>query len=112
MDNPLISSQKSSDSGLQAVLHPLVLLTISDYITRHTLREQKGVIAGALLGQQNGREVTIEHAFECATKVEDGNFVLDATWFAQRLDQSASRPALDLHAKVADDKNKANSWML
>ncbi|KAF7523023.1 hypothetical protein G7054_g11912 [Neopestalotiopsis clavispora] len=99
MDNPLISSQKSSDSGLQAVLHPLVLLTISDYITRHTLREQKGVIAGALLGQQNGREVTIEHAFECATKVEDGNFVLDATWFAQRLDQMRTihkSPQLDL----------------
>lgn len=88
MENHLLSSQKSSDSGLQAVLHPLVLLTISDYITRHTLREQTGAIAGALLGQQNGREVTIEHAFECATKVQEGNTVLDAEWFAQRLDQS------------------------
>ncbi|ETS82758.1 hypothetical protein PFICI_04634 [Pestalotiopsis fici W106-1] len=99
MDNPLISSQKSSDSGLQAVLHPLVLLTISDYITRYTLREQKGVIAGALLGQQNGREVTIEHAFECATKAEDGNIVLDGHWFAQRLDQMRTihkSPQLDL----------------
>lgn len=99
MENPLLSSQKSSDSGLQAVLHPLVLLTISDYITRHTLREQKGVIAGALLGQQNGREVTIEHAFECATKVDNGNAVLDQTWFAQRLDQMRTihkSPQLDL----------------
>lgn len=99
MENPLLSSQKSSDSGLQAVLHPLVLLTISDYITRHTLREQKGVIAGALLGQQNGREVTIEHAFECATKAENGNAVLDQTWFAQRLDQMRTihkSPQLDL----------------
>jgi len=26
--NPLISTQKSSDSGLQVALHPLVLLTI------------------------------------------------------------------------------------
>lgn len=99
MENPLLSSQKSSDSGLQAVLHPLVLLTISDYITRHTLREQKGLIAGALLGQQNGREVTIEHAFECATKVDNGNAVLDQTWFAQRLDQMRTihkSPQLDL----------------
>lgn len=88
MENPLLSSQKSSDSGLQAVLHPLVLLTISDYITRHTLREQTGVIAGALLGQQNGREITIEHAFECATNIQDGNVMLDAAWFSQRLDQS------------------------
>lgn len=60
--NPLISNQSSE---LQAVLHPLVLLSISDYITRHTLREQEGPIVGGLMGQHNGREVTIEHAFDC-----------------------------------------------
>lgn len=87
--NPLLSSQKSSDSGLQAILHPLVLLTISDYITRHTLRAQKGPIVGALLGQQNGRDITIEHAFEVATKVDQsGNIVLLNGWFDMRLDQS------------------------
>ena len=67
MEDSLLSAQKSSDSGLQAVLHPLVLLTISDYITRHTLRQLKGPIVGALLGQQKGREITIEHAFEAGT---------------------------------------------
>ncbi|TRX98773.1 hypothetical protein FHL15_000115 [Xylaria flabelliformis] len=97
--NPLLSTQKSSDSGLQAVLHPLVLLTISDYITRHTLREQHGPIVGALIGQQNGREVTIEHAFECATRAKDGEVVLDDDWFEQRLGQMKtihSAPQLDL----------------
>ncbi|KID85453.1 Mov34/MPN/PAD-1 [Metarhizium guizhouense ARSEF 977] len=86
--NPLISNQKSSQ--VQAVLHPLVLLTISDYITRHTLRKQKGPIVGALLGQQNGREITIEHAFEChvreAPEVE-GGYLLDASKFGARLEQ-------------------------
>ncbi|KAI3331561.1 COP9 signalosome-like protein subunit 6 [Xylariaceae sp. AK1471] len=97
--NPLLSIQKSSDSGLQAVLHPLVLLTISDYITRHTLRQQPGPVVGALIGQQNGREVTIEHAFECATVAKDGNVILDADWFEQRLGQMKiihSSPQLDL----------------
>ncbi|KAI1763731.1 hypothetical protein GGR53DRAFT_467010 [Hypoxylon sp. FL1150] len=97
--NPLISSQKSSDSGVQAVLHPLVLLTISDYITRHTLRAQEGPIVGAMIGQQNGREITIEHAFECATVVKDGNVLLQADWFGQRLDQMKAMhksPQLDL----------------
>ncbi|KAI0598303.1 COP9 signalosome complex subunit 6 [Biscogniauxia sp. FL1348] len=97
--NPLLSSQKTSDSGLQAVLHPLVLLTISDYITRHTLRDQPGPIVGALIGQQNGREVTIEHAFECATLAQDGEIRLDAEWFKQRLDQMKiihKSPQLDL----------------
>jgi COP9 signalosome complex subunit 6 len=87
--NPLLSTQKSSDSGLQVALHPLVLLTISDYITRHTLRNQKGPVVGALLGQQNGREITIEHAFECLLLVNDENqTVLHKAWFEDRLQQS------------------------
>ncbi|EXF77729.1 signalosome subunit [Colletotrichum fioriniae PJ7] len=86
--NPLISNQKSSE--LQAVLHPLVLLTISDYITRHTLRSQQGPIVGALLGQQNGREITVEHAFDCHTipKPEvEGGYLLDTGRFGARLEQ-------------------------
>jgi COP9 signalosome complex subunit 6 len=86
--NPLISTQKSSDSGLQVALHPLVLLTISDYITRHTLRQQKGPVVGALLGQQNGREITIEHAFECLLAEAEDEIVLNQTWFEERLQQS------------------------
>ncbi|KAI1363004.1 COP9 signalosome-like protein subunit 6 [Xylaria arbuscula] len=94
--NPLLST---SDSSLQAVLHPLVLLTISDYITRHTLREQPGPIVGALIGQHNGREITIEHAFECATKADGHDVSLDPDWFGQRLAQMKtihSSPQLDL----------------
>ncbi|KAM0389612.1 hypothetical protein ACHAQC_008267 [Fusarium culmorum] len=80
--NPLLSNQKGSE--LQAVLHPLVLLTISDYITRHTLRQQEGPIVGVLLGQQNGREITIEHAFEAHTRQEpsvQGGYLLDGDRF-------------------------------
>ncbi|GKU03951.1 signalosome subunit [Fusarium langsethiae] len=86
--NPLLSNQKSSE--LQAVLHPLVLLTISDYITRHTLRQQEGPIVGVLLGQQNGREITIEHAFEAHTRQEpsaQGGYLLDGNRFSTRLEQ-------------------------
>lgn len=87
--NPLLSNQKGSE--LQAVLHPLVLLTISDYITRHTLRQQEGPIVGVLLGQQNGREITIEHAFEAHTRQEpsvQGGYLLDGDRFGTRLEQS------------------------
>jgi COP9 signalosome complex subunit 6 len=86
--NPLLSSQKSSDTSLQVALHPLVLLTISDYITRHTLRQQKGPIVGALLGQQNGREITIEHAFDCLLAEVEGDMILKPDWFEMRLQQS------------------------
>ncbi len=89
--NPLLSTQKSSDS-LQVALHPLVVLSISDYITRHTLRQQEGPVVGAILGQQNGREITMEHAFDCKTISQDGQTLLDSAWFGARLDQSMGPP--------------------
>ncbi|KAL1968937.1 hypothetical protein VTN77DRAFT_771 [Rasamsonia byssochlamydoides] len=97
--NPLISS-KPSDSGLHVQLHPLVLLTISDHITRHTARQQQGPIVGALLGQQQGREITLEYAFECQTITGPNDEVLlHHTWFEERVKQFKDvhkSPALDL----------------
>ncbi|KAJ6070443.1 hypothetical protein N7467_011762 [Penicillium canescens] len=93
-------SQKSSDSGLHIQLHPLVLLTISDQITRHAARQQRGPILGGLLGQQNGREITLEHAFECPVTCGLNNeTILPAAWFEERLQQFKDvhkDPALDL----------------
>ncbi|KAL9053143.1 MAG: hypothetical protein Q9162_004940 [Coniocarpon cinnabarinum] len=98
--NPLISSTKTSDSRLSVQLHPLVLLNISDYITRHTLRESKDPIVGAVLGSQNGRDITMEVAFECKTdKDNDGAVIMDAGWFHDRLQQFRDvykQPSLDL----------------
>ncbi|KAL4957516.1 COP9 signalosome subunit 6 [Aspergillus filifer] len=93
-------SQKSSDSGLHLQLHPLVLLTISDHITRHAARSQQGPIIGALLGQQNGREITVEHAFECVVlEGPNGEAQLPNDWFVERVKQFKDVhkiPALDL----------------
>lgn len=96
----LLSTHKSSDSGLQIHLHPLVLLTISDYITRHILRRQQGPIVGALLGQQNGREISLEYAFECSV-IPGANetVILNEAWFKDRLQQYKDvhkAPALEL----------------
>jgi hypothetical protein len=91
--NPLLSSHQASD--VQVVLHPLVLLTISDYITRHNLRGLPGPIVGGLLGLHRGREVTIEHAFDCAT-VPDADpantSMIDSERFNHRLEQCAPSP--------------------
>ena len=83
-----LSAQKSSDSGFQVILHPLPILEISDYITRASERGFKGAIVGILLGQINGREITVEHSFSCRT-VRAGNFYdIDVEWFKERLAQS------------------------
>ncbi|KAI4237147.1 MAG: hypothetical protein LQ349_002056 [Xanthoria aureola] len=96
----LVSSHRASDSGLQIHLHPLVLLTVSDFITRHTLRRQQGPIVGALLGQHTGRDITLEHAFECQVVAgPQGALLLHQAWFQDRLQQYKDvhkDPALDL----------------
>ncbi len=98
--NSLLTAHKYSDSGLEVHLHPLVLLTISDYITRHVLRRQQGPIVGALLGQQSGREISLEQAFECNVLPAPGNaVVLNESWFQDRLQQYKDvhkAPALEL----------------
>ncbi|CBF86434.1 protein csnF [Aspergillus nidulans FGSC A4] len=95
-----ILSQKSSDSGLHIQLHPLALLTISDHITRHAARSQQGPIVGGLLGQHNGREITVEHGFECVVEIgPNGEAQLPNEWFVDRVKQFKDVhkvPALDL----------------
>lgn len=96
--NPLVTT-RAPDATLSVQLHPLVLLTISDYITRHTLRSQDGPVLGAIIGQSNGRISTLEHAFECKVVEKDSEVVLDEEWFQQRLEQYKDvhkAPALDL----------------
>ena len=97
--SPLVS-HKTSDSGLQAHLHPLVLLTISDLIARRSLRRQEGPLVGALFGQQNGRSISLEHASEChVIKNDDGTPILHQEWLRDRAQQYRDvhkAPALDV----------------
>ena len=79
-----VLSDEKSTSGFKVALHPLVILTISDYLTRHTLRNQPGPLIGALLGQQNESQVSIEHAFEVNALTGQ----VDVPWFMSRLEDS------------------------
>lgn len=85
--NTLLST-KPSDSRLSVLIHPLVLLTISDFVTRRQLRKQKGPIVGALLGQQKGHEISLEYAFESNVQTsQSGDVTLQRPWFDERLKQ-------------------------
>ena len=97
--NALISSAKATESSLHAALHPLVLLTISDYITRHTLRKLTQPIVGALIGQLHGREISIEHAYDVKLVQDEGKWQINDEWFSERLQQYKDvhkAPILDL----------------
>lgn len=82
---PPLISQHPSTSGFQITLHPLALLTISDYITRHTLRNQTCPIIGAILGSQSGREIAIEYAYEILLQPSDTQIAIDKPWFETKL---------------------------
>ncbi|KAI5811324.1 hypothetical protein DFH27DRAFT_507586 [Peziza echinospora] len=95
-------SQNPSTSGLKIGLHPLALLSISDYITRHTLRQIKGPIVGALLGNQEGREIAIEQAYEVKLAKNvgqdgDNEIRIDEDWFDKKLRLfKDTNPTMDL----------------
>lgn len=92
-NNPSRSNRLKRRKMDHVTLHPLPLIAISDYVVRHTLRQQPGPVVGALLGQQNGREISIEFAYEVKTIIEGDSVKLDVVWFEQRLEQSRCLPS-------------------
>lgn len=108
-ENPEDNNKRSRSNRLKrpkmdhVTLHPLPLIAISDYVVRHTLRQQPGPVVGALLGQQNGREISIEFAYEVKTVIEGDSVKLDVVWFEQRLEQSRClSSALTQREKIAN----------
>lgn len=85
-----LDTQRNLPNMESVILHPLPVISIGDYVTRHRLREQPGPIVGALFGQQNGREVTIETAYEVQTLMDGDQVTLEPSWFETRLEQSKS----------------------
>lgn len=87
---PLLSKLRNLPNMESVILHPMPVICVGDYATRHELRGQSGPIVGALFGQQNGREVTIEFAYEVQTLVNGDQITLEPGWFETRLEQSES----------------------
>jgi COP9 signalosome complex subunit 6 len=76
-----------SETSPHILLHPLVLVSQDDHATRFNVRKQ-GPIIGAILGQQNGKEITMEFAFECGSEkllIQDDDVALDYEWFSDML---------------------------
>lgn len=91
--NPLVSTTRASDASPTVQLHPLVLLTITDCVTRHTLRQQTGPVVGAILGAQDGQNITMEVAFQAKLQSnEDGETTLDDDWFSKRIEDCKPYP--------------------
>eukprot|EP00123_Amoebidium_parasiticum_P001608 comp12740_c0_seq1/m.7859 comp12740_c0_seq1/g.7859 ORF comp12740_c0_seq1/g.7859 comp12740_c0_seq1/m.7859 type:complete len:313 (-) comp12740_c0_seq1:254-1192(-) len=91
MADPNASLFSDVVSSLQVLLHPLVLVHISDHFTRRRVQggdgEQNPRVIGALLGTQDGRNVEVFNAFELLTRVEGGELIIDPPYFQSKQEQ-------------------------
>jgi len=84
-----IVSEKEGGSALNIVLHPLVVINISDHWTRTKVQNKiaKPRVIGALLGTQDGRNVEIFNSFELVYDVVDGVVIIDTEYLNTKQDQ-------------------------
>lgn len=77
------------DSTLNVVLHPLVVINISDHWTRTRVQNhvENPRVIGALLGTQNGRNVEIFNSFEIVYDVVSGKVQIDGKYLAKKSEQ-------------------------
>lgn len=72
-NNNIIAEEEGG--ALDILLHPLVIINISDHYTRQKMRteEENPRVIGALIGEQHGRTVEVYNSFELITTEEDAN---------------------------------------
>lgn len=71
-------------------IDPLVVLSLSDYVTRRGLQKEKETepLLGALLGGLDGKNVAIKVAFKAKVVIsKSGEVVIHDPWFTERLQQ-------------------------
>jgi COP9 signalosome complex subunit 6 len=92
-----------STSGLNVILHPLVIINVSDHSTRTRIQaiskktekkwsaaEKTGTaVYGALLGTQEGRTVEIHTSFEVCTVMVDKQLRIDVDFVREKSEQYA-----------------------
>jgi|UniRef100_A0A7S4G725 COP9 signalosome complex subunit 6 len=84
-----VETEKEATATADIVLHPLVILNVTDHFTRqrvnHDNKPQR--VIGALVGVQTGRKVEIHTSFELVYDNLDGAIVIDTKYLIQKRDQ-------------------------
>jgi COP9 signalosome complex subunit 6 len=87
-----VKEDKDVRSTNDILLHPLVIMNISDHYTRsrvgpRTLTGPSKRVVGALFGQQQGRRVEIHTTFELVFTEKDGTIIIDTAIMRQKKEQ-------------------------
>ncbi|KAL6049460.1 COP9 signalosome complex subunit 6 [Balamuthia mandrillaris] len=81
--------EKETGSALDILLHPLVIINISDHYTRAkvTTEQADPRVIGALMGVQSGRNVEIFNSFELVYNEVEGAVVIDLDYLKRKQEQ-------------------------
>lgn len=82
-------AEKQGSSALEILLHPVVILNMSDHYTRAKVSSPNPNprVIGILLGIQSGRRLEIFNSFEIVFSVVDGHYVVDSTYLRTKQEQ-------------------------
>jgi len=86
----VIQKEGGGGGALQIDLHPLVIINVSDHLTRTKVESAPAApprIVGALIGTQEGRSVEISNSFELVYNVVEGAIVVDIVYLRTKLEQ-------------------------
>ncbi|KAI8620532.1 maintenance of mitochondrial structure and function-domain-containing protein [Chytriomyces sp. MP71] len=102
LSSTVFDGLRESTSGFIVTLHPLVILNLTDHLTRLRMQHADAsssaasssssasvpvTIFGAVIGTQSGREIEIFNSYELPYKWSDSRFVVDMAYFLAKQDQ-------------------------
>jgi len=82
-----VKLDKERTSALDLLLHPLVIINISDQYTRAKCSSPNPRVLGVLLGVQSGRKVEIFNSFELVYTLADAKVVLTVDYLKLKQEQ-------------------------
>ncbi|WFD04378.1 proteasome regulatory particle subunit [Malassezia obtusa] len=99
---PTTSEETSSLAGTSVVVHPLVLLSVTDHASRVSVGKGKRVV-GVLLGQDNGKTINVANSFAVPFEEDERD---GKTWF---LDHDYIEGMMEMFKKV-NAREKMIGW--
>jgi len=73
----------AADTSMDIRIHPLVILHVADHFTREAQQNNKTMVLGALMGEQQGRLVNVVDAFEILYTIKDKQILVDTAAFEE-----------------------------
>lgn len=86
--NQSVMASSGATGSISVLLHPLVVMNISEHWTRVRAQEGKAQqVIGALIGKQKGRSLEIMNSFELVFTHVEGSIIIDRDYYNTKEEQ-------------------------